>query len=1190
MRRLLFPLLLLFLALACTSPSPKPYTRGIGIYPGDPAEDFSPGLVSGGAEHRNLALHRAASHSSSFDFNQTAQLVTDGLVTAGKAPWIALTVNGKSPGRIENNYLTDGNVSRLDVPGAESVFRLDFHGCPVTADRLVMAGGAAGATPSDGNSLLRVEGSEDGEHWIPLGSGKPVAADSPAGVNKLIMHPFEWIVPFGGPVTYPRYRLTLTVTGATALLPNEVYFYRDGQCLDLTTSRTFVSVWKSATGADEWIQVDLGAASAIDGMTFRWNNPPRSGRILVSKDGRRWKKAREIAAGEDFTTPSVKARARYVRAELDETADGEPFELSEWEIMGSGGVVPEPRPGASRQGARQPLAGGGWKLQRASLVEAAGEEIASDAFDDAAWMVATVPGTVLGSYVAAGAVPHPNFADNQLFISDSYFRSDWWYRDTFEAHPDTPRQFLHFEGINWKACIWLNGTWLGRVEGAFREACFDVTGLLKDGRNDLAVRIIHNEHYGMVKEQSVYTPDNNGGVLGADNPTMHATIGWDWIPTVRGRNIGIYGDVSLAYTGTVTLEDPFVRTELPLPDTTSAAILAEVTLCNHGDVPVEGVLEGRYGPLAFRRNETVPAGGRKKVVLDPMTLEHPSLWWPNGYGEPHLYPVEMRFETAEGLSDSTSFFSGVRQMDYRMEPYGGMDPELSKDIFGGRHPQQRLSLYINGRRLIGFGGNWGYPEHLLNYREREYDIAVGFHADMHFTMIRNWVGMTDSRAFYEACDRYGITVWQDFWLANPWDGPDPADPALFNAVASEYVRRIRNHPSIAIYVGRNEGYPPKEIDSHLSRLVAVEHPGLYYIPHSGTDGVSGGGPYRALPVKEYFRLYGHDRLHSERGMPCVMNEENLVRAMGEDAVDPVSTLAHPNRMYGLHDYTLGVEGSSAQWAESFNELLCAAFGEPADARTFAREAQWINYDGYRAMFEGRSECRRGLLLWMSHPAWPSMVWQTYDYYFEPTAAYFGCKKACEPLHVQFNSLKGTVEAVNYRARDRKGLTATARVLRMDGTQAGEQTCTFDIPEDSTVTCFPLEVPGDISDVYFIQLLLTDAEGTLLSRNFYWKGKEEGNLKALLDVPEARVSARVSGDGEDFDVRLSNTGRAPALMLRLKVTDSATGDLVLPVWYSDNYIFLMPGESREISVHVRKEDCGGAPVLSLEGFNLDNQRL
>jgi hypothetical protein len=280
---------------------------------------------------------------------------------------------------------------------------------------------------------------------------------------------------------------------------------------------------------------------------------------------------------------------------------------------------------------------------------------------------------------------------------------------------------------------------------------------------------------------------------------------------------------------------------------------------------------------------------------------------------------------------------------------------------------------------------------------------------------------------------------------------------------------------------------------------------------------------------------------------------------------------------------VGVEANAAQWAHSFNQLLENAFGEPSDAREFAYLAQWINYDGYRAMFESRSEYRRGLLLWMSHPAWPSMVWQTYDYYFEPTGAYFGCKKACEPLHIQLNSYKGNVEVVNYRSGHQENLSATARILDMYGNESHVQSCVLDIAEDSTVTCFPLEVPEGITDAYFVKLELKDADGALLSDNFYWQGREEGNVKALRSLESTTLNCclRRIAAGQ-YRAQVQNTGKVPALMIRLKAVDSATGDLILPVRYSDNYFFLMPGESKEVEICF--ETCRGQVVLEADYLN------
>ena len=1164
-----------FCCWACSGGSDNTHSLGIGIYPGDPAENFAPVVKAGDGTLRNIALLRAARHSSSADYNQTAQLVTDGIIPSAPACGIDLTVEGRTLTRQEKGYLTDRNVSGVRCSGPEAKLEIRFKGYDVCADRLVLA--AEWDVPQ--TAVLTVEGEKDGE-WIPLGSARPVGTKDMVGESRSMLHHKEFVTPLSQKGPFSAFRLSVNAPGEFTV--NDAFFYLDGKELDILPSRFFTSSWKSAGAENEWVEIDLGAPSSFSQMNFCWINGPSSASVLVSDDGKAWKEIGIL----DSPVPELRfptTKGRYVRLSLKSSVNGEPFELGEWEVIGKGGTVAVPKKAPAREAKRQLLCGGSWELIRGSQCTGEGEKISTCGFDTQGWIPATVPGTILGTFVDIGAVHHPNYADNQLFISDSYFRSDFWYRNEFDARIDTPVQVLHFEGINWKAEVFLNGSRIGDIQGAFRTADFDVTGILKNGRNCLAVRIIENENYGLVKEQTAYTPDKNGGILGADNPTMHATIGWDWIPTVRGRGAGIYDDVWLAYSGPVTISDPFVRTELPLPDTTSATLYASAVLANHSDAPVSGTLEWSFGPVSASKAIELAPRESREISFDPALMDKPKLWWPKGYGEPHLYPVRFSFRCESGLSDETEFLSGVRQMSYSMDSYDREDIKYSGG-FTGRDDSKRLSLYVNGRRFIGFGGNWGYPEHLLNYRAREYDAAVAYHADMNFTLIRDWVGMIGSRYFYEACDRHGVMIWQDFWLANPWDGPDPNDPVLFNETAQQYVRRIRNHPSLALYVGRNEGYPPAEIDSFLQEMIAAEHPGMCYIPHSAADGVSGGGPYRALPIKDYFHQRGLDKLHSEMGMPNVMNWENLLRTMGPDAVEPYSSIAHPNPMYGLHDYTLGVLEGCAQYTESFNQLLEQAFGAPENARAFAELAQWINYEGYRAMFEARGAQRRGLLLWMSHPAWPSMVWQTYDYYFEPTAAYFGCKKACEPLHIQFNRYTGIVEAVNYHSRDREGLTATATVLDMNGQALSTQSNTFDLAEDSSFNCFRPEIPEGAGEVYYLKLALCDGEGKVLSDNFYVLGAEEGNLRALNTLPKATVAVEQTGD-LTRTVTLTNNGTVPALMLRLKLSDSATGDLVLPVMYSDNWFSLMPGESKTVTVSAKPMDVKGKALLEVSGFNL-----
>ncbi|KPK86598.1 MAG: beta-glycosidase [Bacteroides sp. SM23_62_1] len=1200
------------------------YSRGVGIYPGNPAEDYSPELITDHENYRNLARLRSAYHSSSYDYNLTAQLVTDGIIISEMPDYISLSTSQGPLPKNEREWLLDHNsVTSVSLEGRDIFLQFEMSKNTDIPEitRINLNGSLTYDENKPGGWQFIFSGSNDGVTWDELGkvrgSGLPgqerpdpfarmragserQGRDStrrrrpnpfadffapPPGdstvpgpsfsfqfrqprAQRLIDQTFE----FRQPVAYHFYRISLSAACAQSWNFGDWDFYNNETRLIMVPSHSFKSAWMSAGTGEEWVYVDLGVSSSFDHIKLYWVNKATEGIIQVSEDATTWNDLVPIHGNEELMDDIAldnPAKGRFVRILMTEAATGESYVLSEMEVFGNGGMVARPKTGPKISDNFMFLTGGNWKIQRASEVSATGESISQAGFENEDWVVATVPGTALVSYRNAGALPDPNFGDNQLMISESFFNSDFWYRNEFEIPSDFSgdRMFLNFNGINWKADIFVNGTKTGKIDGAFIRGKFDVTDLIIPGqKNAIAVLIRKNDHIGVVKEQTAISPDRNGGILGADNPTYHASIGWDWIPTIRGRNIGIWNDVYLHVTGAVTINDPFITTDLPLPDTTSADIRIEVTLRNHLDEEISGIFSGKYGDIEFEKEVRLNPSETVAVKLDPAThpalhFENPNLWWPKGYGVPNLYDVELLFKTDDGtVSDKKVLKSGVREMTF---------DEIN----------QVLSIYINGRRFIGRGGNWGFPESNLNYRGREYDIAVAYHADMNFTMIRNWVGQTGDDELYEACDRHGIMIWQDFWLANPADGPNPYDPDMFMANAADIVKRIRNHPCIAIYVGRNEGNPPEVLDTALRAMIPKIHPGIHYISNSSFGVVSGGGPYRALPVRDYFLLYGWNRFHSERGMPNVMTFESLQQTLPESALWP------QNSMWGLHDYCL--EG--AQGAASFNQIIEKGFGPAEDAKEFTELAQWINYNGYRGMFEGRSPMRKGLLLWMSHPAWPSMVWQTYDYYFEPTAAYFGCKKASEPVHIQWNPVYNDIEVVNYNGKDRFGLTAKAQLINMDGSVLWEKETGLDIIEDSTAKCFRLEFPESLSLVHFIKLTLTENAKTI-SENFYWRGLEDGNYQILNDLPVVQLNhstqVKKSGDKWMLVTTLSNSSEHPALMIRLKVVGKNSGERILPVFYSDNYVSLMPGEEKVITMKLMDRDTRGEkPDVKISGFNL-----
>ena len=1163
------------------------YTRGIGVYPGSPQEDFSPELLPDEDQYRNLALLRATYQSSAYDYNLTSQLLTDGIVTDRAPQYFDLqTAEGSVPKR-EREWMIDGGpYSRNTVRGEEAFFLFSMHNYNKTISRAIVTGTLIyDDKAAQGGYEMTWEASNDGTTWTVLavnkGAGLPGKARSgrvevndpnkQTGTVSMPMRRLEETFDFTNTAAYASYRIRLRMKGAYEWTFHEVEFSNADGVVDLKSSQFFTSAWMSATAGEEWVSVDLGSHSEFDKVILHWVNKAVEGRIQTSDDAQTWTDAAPLPGGEGLTDEiAVRGKARYIRVCMDQSVDGGRYILSELEVMGRGGLLPRAAAMPEAAGGRLTLSGGGWQLQRASEVQAGGVEIASPAYKAEGWVTATVPGTVLTSYKNVGALADPNYADNQLMISESFFNSNFWYRNEFQIPPSFKRDriFLNFDGINWKANVYLNGKQVGRLEGAFIRGKFDVTDCVKEGTNVLAVEIIKNAHIGAIKEKNKQSTDFNGGILGADNPTFHATIGWDWIPTMRGRNIGIWNDVFLTTTGKVTVQDPYVQTQFALLDTTQARLTAEVVVKNHDGRDVSGVLQGKVGDVTFEQPVELRAGEERTVVFDAdrfpqLQVKNPRLWWPNGYGTPYLYDANFTFKVGEEVSDARDFKVGIRQMTFNED--GGV-----------------LNLYVNGRRFIGRGGNWGFSESNLNYRGREYETAVAYHADMNFTMLRNWVGMIGDEELYDACDKYGIMIWQDFWLANPADGPDPYYPDMFIANAEDYVKRIRSHASIGLYCGRNEGFPPETIDKTLRRIVKEEHPGMHYISSSADDVVSGHGPYRMLPAKTYFTLEtGNDKFHSERGMPNVLTYESFLRTYSPEGIWPQSD------QWGMHDYTL--EG--AQGATSFNEIIATGYGQPESAKEFADLAQWVNYDGHRSLFESRSKNRMGLLMWMSHSCWPSMVWQTYDYYFEPTAAYFAIKKASEPLHIQWNPATDEVEVVNYHAGLRPGLKARVQVLNMDATVAWEKEVTVDSREDTTEKCIKLEFPDGLSQVHFIKLTLEE-NGKAVSENFYHRSKVENNYQALKQLPKVSLRAQTQYDkGDDgewkAEVTVENRSQTPALMVRLNIVGDKDSRQFLPIFYSDNYFALLPGETKVVRVHWKDVDTrGNAPLLKVSGYNVE----
>ena len=1173
------------------------------------------------AEPRNLAHRRAAYHSSAVTYDETAQLVTDGIYSMYGDRMVRKTSQypaSDSPldERLENlfdgdtatKYLTFHNTCWVQVRLPEKNAAKG-----VASYRIASANDSEERDPKNWKLL----GSMDGEDWTVLDEQSGILFDS---------REQEKDFPLKETVLYTHYRLDITEIrnpGATSADGQPLMQLAEWDLLDEGNETVlaqededfgFNSVWKAEATQEQYVYVDLGETSQIESVKLFWpdDDYALAYDIQLSDDAESWRTVytRENGAGqtEECAIPGEE-QARYVRL-LCRQSNGDVYTLSEMEVWGLNtlhydiGDMPAPE-----EDGTQYLRGGNWRLERASQVEGTGESLSQAGYNDESWLPATVPGTVLTSYKNAGAVPDMGVADNILQISDSYFTTDFWYRNTFEIPKEQEghRTWLNFNAINWKADVYFNGTRLGDIQGAFIRGQFDITELANyGGENYLAVYIHANDNPGTVDLKNKDYAGSNGGVLVLDNPTIAASIGWDWIPTIPGRNIGIYDDVFISYSEDVLIEDPMITTKLS-DNNTKATLTVKALLSNPSDEPVNVTVNGRISPsdTAFSYQVTLPAHTVKQdyTLTDDLVVENPQLWWPNTYGDQPLYTATLSATDSDSgvVSDEMSFQFGIRELTYDDNGYQPAD-----DLKNSKYPNSQggpLSISCNGVHIILRGGNWGMSDANLAATAEEYDVKVRMHAEANFTMIRNWVGMTSNRAFYEACDKYGILIWNDFWLANPIDGPkpyvegnsDPNDEDMFVANAEDTVYRIRRHTSLAVYCGRNEGPPPESLNTRLEALTEAQDGSRYYSAFSADNHLTGEGFVYSAQTPSYYFEEMTDRqaekiMQIERGYPNIPAYESLMKMLTEEYAWPI------NDVWGIHDFCGPKNGYSAVNSDDYVAKMNSWYGSSDNLRDFARVAQMMNYEGMKAMYEGMYHVgREGLLMWMSQSAWPSMIWQTYDYYYDTNGGYFGLKKGTAPLSAYWPNTQdedsSQILLRNYTGKDRTGLRVVLDIYDIDGKAIHHDEKTMDIATDTSVAALDIPELEDASDIRFIKTALYDGD-ELISDNFYWmnavsaQNYQELNMMERVEVEKAVEVLPDSPEGNPrYAVTLTNTSDSPALTVRLKTLDDATGEQMLPVYYSDNYVSLMPGQSQTITLEIDHRFSDGSPRFELEGFNV-----
>jgi hypothetical protein len=845
----------------------------------------------------------------------------------------------------------------------------------------------------------------------------------------------------------------------------------------------------------------------------------------------------------------------------------------------------------------------GWQCRPASEVTATGEALSLPSADLSGWKPAVVPGTVLTTLLANGEIPDPFYGMNNEAIPDIYDTGaahyTYWFATNFrEAIPPAGGQvWLTMRGINYRCDIYLNGSKVNTepCEGMFLRRTFNITRLIaRNGVNRLAV-IVHPVN-------PVGKPNGGQGGDGqiARNVAHQYVAGWDWIRPVRDRNTGIWDKVYIETTGAVKLRHPHIVTLVPGARSAGqpqppARLKVSAELENAGNRALSGTLSYRLNGATVSQRVTLPAGATVEVVLPDHTVENPRLWWPAGCGEQHLYRMQMQFtaDAARRPSDSLSIPFGIREIHAEWNA----------------HTRSR-EIHVNGRRLFIKGGNWIVSDAMLRLSPERYDAEVRYHRDMNLNLIRVWGGaLTERPEFYDACDRYGLLVMQDFWFSGDcngrWTDPlktddqwtrraYPDDHNLAVASAADAIRMIRNHPSLAAWCGGNEITPPDDILSRLRDDLIPRLDGTrWFAEYSNSDdwsynfiGGNGDGPY-TIQRPETFWDHRTWPFNSEVGSVGVGDYESLVRFLPPGNRTPPRY--SPNAPFGeevdsvwtYHNYT-GV--GYADFIEPY--------GSPAGLHDFAQKAQLVNYDQYRALAEGFSahlwDWYTGFIVWKTQNPWTSMRGQMYDCYLDPNACLFGLRKGNEPLHIMCHPTTNVIHIVNHTPHDLRNLMIVARAYDMEGRDTllvqelayiGASTARKYISIKRGVDHLRRTDGGT-----FLHLQLLNADRTIRSDNFYWYPDIEGQHTGLRRLRRAPLEVRTSSDRPGrITVQLTNPAGSPVSFFnRLSLIDSSTGDRILPAFYEDNYLSIPPATTRQVTIEYTPRP-GLHPEVKVEAY-------
>ena len=796
--------------------------------------------------------------------------------------------------------------------------------------------------------------------------------------------------------------------------------------------------------------------------------------------------------------------------------------------------------------------------------------------------------TVLTNLVEQKVYPEPYFGQNNKLANNlipdiakvgrEFYT--YWFRTEFvvPAEFKGKRIWLEPMGINYRAEIWVNGYMIGMMAGMFNSQPFDITDrAVQPGHTTaLAIRVFPVDVPGTTAPKGWGAAGewhNGGDGWMGQNVSQLMTVGWDFTfeDGIRDRNTGIWRSVRLYATGPQQLRSPFVSSELSHPSYDEAKETVSVEVWNpntgSGECTVRGEIEGT-GITFTSKKMKLQRGEHVTVTFSPkdypqLVMKRPRLWWPKNKGEQFLYTLRLKLlDGKDNIMDSLSTRFGIREV-----------------IASRETPDKSKLLIVNGHKTFVRGSNW-IPEAMLRTNDQRMETELAYTDQSGINLLRLWGGgIAESDRFYELCDEYGILVWQEFWMTG--DTKHPMDEQLYLANVENTMKRIRNHPSIAIYVSSNESTAVSGAEELIKSLA----PGVPYQMQSECDGVHDGSPYKQVNPMRHYENTASDRgsrvdgFNPEYGAPTLPIVESLYEMMPPRDLWPINK--------ATWDY---MDGNGFHLMSTLYREMVNQYGDSRSIEEFARRGQMVGAINSKSIWEVWNENKlqygdrwcSGLLFWYHNcPNWQVCA-RMWDWFLEPTASLYHTMHALEPLHIQYDYLKGTVSIINDYIEPQRGLRAKAEVFDMQSHRINSVTERVDVPADGVANdVLSVDIPKDSSPVHFIALELKDMNGKVVSRNFYWRSTNEyegkntvtgpctGGFQPLGTLPPAKpnVTTRQLPNKEGFrewEVTINNNSQRIAFFCQLLLTDTKDKP-VHGTYYSDNFLSLLPGEKQVIII-------------------------